>query len=104
MVENHPSSPEVQMRIHQFGKKVLPGVFLGYERIAGGIWKGDILIADLEDVEMMDASDIDPRRIKAKQVMISQKDDEFGFPNSFSHLQMVQQNCQEETTNSECPL
>ena len=50
------------MIIHQFGKKVLPEIFLGCELIAEGIWKGDILIADLEDLEMMDASD------KAKEV------------------------------------
>ena len=45
-----------------------------------GIWKGDFLIADLEDPEMVDASDIYPRRIKAKDVLISQQDDEFIFP------------------------
>ena len=50
------------------------------ELIAGGIWKGDILIADVEDLEMMDASDIYFRRIKAKEVLIRQKDDEFVFP------------------------
>ena len=55
------------------GKKVLPGIFLGYELIAVGIWKGDILIADLEDLEKLDASEIYPRRIKAKEVLISQK-------------------------------
>ena len=49
MVEYHPSSPKDQS-IHQFGTKVLPGIVLGYELIAGGIWKGDILIADLEDL------------------------------------------------------
>ena len=36
-------------RIHQFGKKVLPGLFLGYALYAGGIWKGDVLVADLEE-------------------------------------------------------
>ena len=46
-------------------KKVLPGIFLGYE--------GDILIADLEDLEKLDGSDVYPPRIKAKEVMISQK-------------------------------
>ena len=66
MVEYHPFSPKDQMIIHQFGKKVLLGVFLGYELFAGGMWKGDILMADLEDLAMMDASDIYPRRIKAK--------------------------------------
>ena len=35
MIEYHLSPPKDKMRIHQFGKKVLPGVFLGYELIAG---------------------------------------------------------------------
>ena len=35
MVEYHPISPRDQSRIHQFGKKVLPGIFLGYEFVAG---------------------------------------------------------------------
>ena len=42
-----------QSRIHQFGKKVLPGLFLGYALYAGGIWKGDVLVADLEELETM---------------------------------------------------
>ena len=43
----------ISPRIHQFGKKVLPGLFLGYALYAGGIWKGDVLIADLEEFETM---------------------------------------------------
>ena len=80
MVEHHPSSPKDQMRIYQFGKKVLPGIFLGYELIAGGISQGDILIPDLEELEILDASNIYPRRINAKEVLITQKEDEFLFP------------------------
>ena len=57
------------------------------------------MVADLDDLEKLDASDIDPRRINAKEILIRLKDDE-----SYSHLQMVQQNCREETTNSENPL
>ena len=79
-VEYHPISPRDQARIHQFGKKVLPVIFLGYKLVAGRIWKGDILIADLEDLETLDASDIYLRRIKAKEILIRQKDDEFIFP------------------------
>ena len=30
LVEYHPISAKDQSRIHQFGKKVLPGLFLGY--------------------------------------------------------------------------
>ena len=29
-VEYHPITAKDQLRIHQFGKKVLPGLFLGY--------------------------------------------------------------------------
>ena len=39
MVEYHQSSPQDQSRIHQFGKKVLPGIFLAYELIAGEFGK-----------------------------------------------------------------
>ena len=48
LIEYHPISPKDQARIHQFGKRVLPGIFLSYDLVAGGIWKGDIMIADLE--------------------------------------------------------
>ena len=43
LVEYHPITAKDQSRIHQFGKKVLPGLFLGYALYAGGIWKGDVL-------------------------------------------------------------
>ena len=80
MVEYHPISPRDQSRIHQFGKKVLPGIFLGSELVAGEIWKGGILITDLEDLEKLEASEIYHRRTNAKEVLIRQKDDEFIFP------------------------
>ena len=53
MIEHHPFSPKDQMIICQSGKKVLPGIFLGYELIAARIWKGDLLVADLEDLEKL---------------------------------------------------
>ena len=46
LVEYHPITAKDQSRIHQFGKKVLPGLILGYALYAGGIWKGDVLIAE----------------------------------------------------------
>ena len=58
LVEYHPITAKDQSRIHQFGKKVLPGLFLGYALYAGWIWKGDILVADIEELETMDASEI----------------------------------------------
>ena len=80
MFEYHPISARDQSRLHQFGKQVLPGIFLGCALIAEGIRKGDFLIADLEELEKWDASEIYPRRINAKEVFISQKGEEFIFP------------------------
>ena len=57
MVEYHPISAEDVSRLHQFGPKVLPGIFLGFASHAGRIWKGDILVADNEELEKMDASE-----------------------------------------------
>ena len=69
-----------QSRLHQFGKTVLPGIFLGYELIAERLWKGHILVADTEELEKLGASEIYPPRINAKEILIRQKDDEFIFP------------------------
>ena len=43
LVEYYPISAKDQSRIHQFGKNVLPELFLGYALYAGRIWKGDII-------------------------------------------------------------
>ena len=73
MVEHHPTTAKDQSRIHQFGTKVLLGLFLGYALYAGGIWKGDVLIADLEELETMDVSEIYSKRLNAKEVIFHQK-------------------------------
>ena len=66
LVEYHSVTAKDQSRIHQFGKKVLPGLFLGYALYAEGIWKGDIMVADSEELETMDASEIYSKRLNAK--------------------------------------
>ena len=58
LIENHPKTAKDQSRIHQFGKKVLPGLFLGYGLYAVGIWKGDMMVAHIEELETIDASEI----------------------------------------------
>ena len=68
-VEYCPISTRDQSRLHQFGKNVL-----------SGIWKGDILVADIEELENMDASEIDPRRLNAKEVLTPQSCEIFIFP------------------------
>ena len=44
-----------------------------------GIWKGDVLIADLGELETMDASEIYSERLNAKEVIFP-KEGEFIFP------------------------
>ena len=61
-----------------------------WELIAERIWKGGLLIADSEDLEKLDASEIYPRTINANVVLITQKLDEFRFPAA----DMVQQTFQ----------
>ena len=65
---------------NQLGKKVLLGLFLGYALYAGGIWKGDILVADIEELETMDASEIYSKRLTAKEVTFPKENGKFIFP------------------------
>ena len=89
MIENHPIPARDSSRIHHFGKKVLPGIFLGCELIAGGIWKGDILIANLEDLEKFGRI----RNLSSKNQRERSIDNTKKKMNSHSQWQMVQQKC-----------
>ena len=73
LVEYHPVTAKDQSRIHQFGKNVFPGLFLGCALYAGGIWKGDILVADVEELETIDASEIFSERLNAKKVIFPEE-------------------------------
>ena len=66
--------------VHQFGKKVLPGIFLGNVSHAGEIWKGDIMVAVIEELEEMDASVIHARRLNAKEVLTPKNCEQFILP------------------------
>ena len=79
LVEYYPINAKDQSRTHQFGKKVLPGLFLGYALYAEGIRKGDVLVADIEELDTMDASAIYSQRLNAKEVIFP-KQGEFIFP------------------------
>ena len=48
-------------------RKSLHGLFLGYALYAVGVWKGDTLVADIEELETMDASEIYSERLNAKK-------------------------------------
>ena len=80
MVEYHTVSAKDQSRLHQFGVKVLPGFFLDDVLFAERIWKGDIMVADIEELEEMDASELQARRLNAKEVLTPQRSVNFMFP------------------------
>ena len=77
MVEYHPITMRDQSRLHQFGKKVLPGKILGYELSRVGIWERRYSDCRFRRIGKLDASEIYPRRMNAKEVLMSQKGDEF---------------------------
>ena len=68
MVDFYPIAARDQARLYQFGKTGLLVIFLENALIAGGIWNGDIQITDIEELENLEASDVDPRRLNAKEV------------------------------------
>ena len=94
LVEYYPIYAKDQSRIHQVGKKVLLGLFFGYDLYAVRIWKDDKLVADIEELEKMDASDIYSKRL-CERGDISQRKME----NSFFQSQMDESNFLEEIRN-----
>ena len=72
MVEDHPISAKNISRVHQFGAKVLPGIFHGYALYAGE--SGKVMVADIEE------SEFHARRLKAKEVLTPQRNGDFIFP------------------------
>ena len=82
LVQYHPKIAKDQSRIRQFGKKVLPGLFLGYALYAGGGEFGRVtyFFADLEELETMDASEIYSKRLNAKEVIFPKEKVNFIFP------------------------
>ena len=99
VVQYHPISVKDLSRLHQFGKTVLPGMFLGYALVAGGIWKGDILVADVDELEILDASESHPGRLNAKEVLTPNRVF-FYIPGP----RWNSQNCLEEVMESDNPL
>ena len=102
LVEYYPIIAKDQSRIHQFGKKVLPGLFLGYALYAGGIWKGDVLVADLEELDTMDASEIYSKRLNAKEVIFHppKKKRKFIFPIADGRIKLLGGDFDTASTNS----
>ena len=80
MVEHHPISAKDLKRLHQTGPEVLSGIFLGCVLYAMRIWKGDIMVTDIEELEPMDASELHGKRLNAKEVLAHMDGEKFIFP------------------------
>ena len=76
MVEYHPIFVKRPVATASIRSKVLPGLFLRCALHAEGIWKGDILVADIEDLEQMDAA----KRLNAEEVLKPMRGEKFIFP------------------------
>ena len=55
----------------------MPGIFHGYVLYAVRIWKGHIVVADIEVLEQMDASELHARRLNPKEVLTPMKGEHF---------------------------
>ena len=55
------------------------GIFIGHALFVVGFWDEDILTAEIAESEKLDASETYPRRLIAKEVLVTQKDGNFIF-------------------------
>jgi len=46
-----PISDKDVSKTHQFGAKMLPGIFMGYKQKSGGGWTGDVFICDSAEIQ-----------------------------------------------------
>ena len=78
-IEYHLVSAKGQAEV-QLGKEVLSGIFTGCAWYARGIWKGDILVANIEELHNFHASEIHIERLNAKEVLLPEQGDTCAFP------------------------
>ena len=104
-VEYHLISRKDLSRLYHFGQKVLPGIFLGYALYAVGIWKGDIMVADIEELEEMVASELHARRLNAKEVLTPQRSGNFTFPVADGTVKILRRgrHLRTSTLTRDCP-
>lgn len=60
-VSYKPANPRLIHRPHSFGSKLRSGIFMGYSINIGGLWNGDLLVADWEAIEVQGHSEISCR-------------------------------------------
>ena len=53
---------------------------MGCALFAGGSWKGDILVADVEEFQENDASEVYVKRINTKEVIVPKEEEFLNIP------------------------
>ena len=65
--------------LHQFGTKMLPGIFIGCALNSGRVWTGGLVITDWHDMENHVASEVHVNRFKSTEVGIKKMQDEIKY-------------------------
>ena len=88
LVEYHPITAKGPVKNPSIWKESLTWIVPRIRFVRGGgcIWKGDVLVADFEELETMDASEICSERLNAKEVIFPKGEGECIFP-------VVKKNC-----------
>ncbi len=80
-VEFLPKSQVDMARVHEFGSKMLQGIFVGYQQDSGGGWSKDLLVADWDQIENAEhVSEIQTKRFHYKEVDVMLKQGKFISP------------------------
>ena len=91
-IKYKPISQNDIARCRNYGRELLPGIFLGKGLHAGGGWSRDLLVADWDEIQEAELfSEIHPRRCKAPEIfsvlrVTSDKHSFLKFPIAEGHL------------------
>ena len=87
-------------------KESLTWIVLWIRFVRGRIWKGDISVADIEELETLDASEIYSKRLNAKKVIFTKESGNFIFPVADGRIKLsgVDQDLRTSTLIQERPI
>ena len=78
--EYHPISAKDHSRLHQSGKKVFSDISVCHALCPERSWKGDHFVADVQELQENDASEVYLRRTKTKELLVLLQGDNFISP------------------------
>ena len=64
---------------------------MGYALYAEGIWKGDMMVADIEELKTMDSSEIYSKRQNAKEVIFPKENGKFIFQSQMDESNFLEE-------------